>query len=177
MVVAALLLLAVSQSSPAFARLANLVSAEFRAGRGWPAPQTGASAFLIVVSTPQSQAQEFSPAVPEQVLAKLRTAIVQEDQQAALACFDPAMPDFAPFADSVRSLFTRYTAFRVRYHILPSGDGSGNMAIVEFTVEATPTGDNRPAERRSKQIRFTFGRSDRGWRVSDLQPRDFFSGF
>ena len=130
---------------------------------------------LPLSAAPSSE--EFSSAVAERVLNTLRTAIIQEDPAAALALFDSQMPNRAALIDAVRSLFDRYTRFRVSYHIMQLGEAGQGTAVVEFTLEATPVNGVQPQVSRTEQLRFSFGQSNRTWKIADVQPRGFFSSF
>ena len=171
-------LLLAAAPSPALGRItADLSQAQGVSRQEKPNTENGAANLVFSRQGQPPSSPNSSTPVAEAALSALSTAIQQEDPSATLACFDPAMPDFADFAESVRSLFEKYSGFRVRYHILQTGEKNDNPALVEFTLEATPQTGNEPPVRRTQELRFTFGQSNHGWRISDLQPRGFFSAF
>jgi hypothetical protein len=123
----------------------------------------------------------FSTAVADQVLGSFRDALTAQNRDRTLALFDrDRMPDYAGFADSVGLLFQdynqKYESLRVRFHILQTDDDSGT-AMVDFTLEADPASPAQMPVRHSAQLRFSFARAGKEWKIVDVQPRDFFTGF
>jgi hypothetical protein len=129
--------------------------------------------------TPAAADQPFSEAVAESLLSALSEAILGQDQAAALALFDQdRMPDYSDFAERVGAILRQYESFRVNYHLVQTFEETGqNLAIVEFTLEAFPASDAGLPIRRSAQLRFSFTRGEKSWKISDVQPRDFFAQF
>ena len=54
-------------------------------------------------------------------------------------------------------------------------EGEKGMALVELQVEAAPRQDGGIALRRDEQIRFELQQGKSGWKIVDIQPRDFFT--
>ena len=124
-----------------------------------------------------SGSQAFSLAVADRLLSSLREAIVGQNSTRTLALFDNRMPEYSEFAVTLKSIFDRYDWFRVRYHILETTDERG-MAVVNFTLEATPQSGTEPSVERTERLRFAFGREDdKDWKIIDIQPRELFSSF
>ena len=121
----------------------------------------------------------FSEGVAEGLLSELRDGIVGQDRGATLALFDQErMPDYSDFAERIGLMLERYDSFQVRYQLLQIAEETGaNVAIVDLTLEAIPASENQLPVRRSAQLRFTFSQGKAGWKISDLQPRDFFAQF
>ena len=118
----------------------------------------------------------FSEAVAERVLSDLRDALVGQSQRRTMALFERAqMPDYEEFAGDIAVLFEEYESFRVRYRIAQTaGENGRGIAMVQFTLEATPLGDTAPPLRRTAQLRFEFARSGKTWKIVDVKPRSFF---
>jgi len=123
--------------------------------------------------------QSFSGEVAEGLVGQFCDGIVGLDREATLAVFDrERMPDYSAFAEQIGLMFAHYDSFQVRYELLQiAGEAGANLALIDFTLEAVPAGENQLPVRRSAQLRFTFSQGKAGWKVSDLQPREFFAQF
>jgi hypothetical protein len=128
---------------------------------------------------PTAADQPFSEVVAERLLNGLSEAILGQDEAAALALFDrDRMPNYAEFAQQMRSMLRQYGSFRVDYHLVQTFEETGqNIAVVEFTLEAIPASDTELPVRGSAQLRFSFTRGEKTWLISDVQPREFFAQF
>jgi len=135
----------------------------------------------MAAAVPPSPSDSFSIAIADQVLGGLRDALMAQDRTRTLALFDhDGMPDYAEFSEAIGLLFQdynqKYQELRVRYHILETGDDPG-AAMVDFTLEAIPASPGRIPVRHNGQLRFSFARVGKNWKIVDVQPRDFFAGF
>ncbi len=131
---------------------------------------------------PQAQqpaSAQFSTAEAERLLSEFRAALIGHETRRALAlCDREHMLAYSDFASQITSLLDRYDAIRVRYHILQATtENNRGIAIADFTVEATPPSATDPAVRRSAQMHFTFNPAARGWKLVEVEPRDFFAKF
>jgi hypothetical protein len=127
----------------------------------------------------QPDRQPFSEEVVQDLLSKLYEGIIAQDRAGTLGLFDrERMPGYADFASRIELMLGRYDSFRVGYRLLQTSEGTGtNAAMVDFTLEAIPADENQLPVRASAQLRFTFSRGEGGWKISDLQPREFFDQF
>ena len=88
------------------------------------------------------------------------------------------MPDYSGFRDQIYQLFQRYDRLRVSYHVKQTVDEAAScIAIVDFTLETTPFDDTQLPIRRTGQLRFSFARGSKDWKIVDIQPRSFFNQF
>jgi hypothetical protein len=53
-------------------------------------------------------------------------------------------------------------------------EGQKGIALVEMQMEAEPRQGRGNALRRDEQIRFELERGQKGWKIVDFRPRDFF---
>jgi hypothetical protein len=53
-------------------------------------------------------------------------------------------------------------------------EGERGIILCDFEMEAIPAGDAPPV-RKQDQLRFELERGNKGWKIVDLKPRDFFS--
>lgn len=131
---------------------------------------------------------EFSVAVAERVMDAFRRALVDENQRRALAVFDQAMPGYTDLQTQLQSLFQRYDTVRVYLHITKAeevanaGANSANgsprgTATADFSIEATPPDTSYLPVRRDAELRLTFGRVGKQWKIVDFEPRNLFAGF
>ena len=121
----------------------------------------------------------LSEGAAENLLSQLSEGIVGQDRAKILGLFDrERMPDYSDFAEQIGLMLDRYDSFRVRYRFLQLADeAAAHAAIVDFTLEAIPASENQLPVRGSAQLRFSFSRGNEGWKISDIQPREFFTQF
>ena len=120
----------------------------------------------------------FSTGVAEHLIDVFRNGLLAGDPRRTLADFDRQTPVYAQLADDLASLFRRYESLRVYTHVLRTeSEGARGVATVDFTLEAQPVTSNQPAVRRNAQLRLTFAREGKDWKIIELEPRDFLAKF
>lgn len=123
----------------------------------------------------------FSVSVVEQQLSAFRDGLLAQNPRKALAGFDRAhMADYDRLAHTLTLLFDRYQSVRIFYTIQQTSvedQGARGTASVEFTMEATPYDSMQPPVRRTAELRFEFTQSNKGWKISALQPLGYFESF
>ena len=126
---------------------------------------------------PPPAANDFSEAVATRLLDKLRSGLESGSLEDMLDTFDrEKMPNYNAFRDQLRSFLSKYQEVRVRYHITQTWSENGRgIALVDFEMEGVPTSGCIPPLHSQGQIRFEFGRGRTGWKIVDLDPREFFS--
>ena len=86
------------------------------------------------------------------------------------------MEGFVSFQQQVVALFRRTDSFRVHYRIVQTdAKQDKGVALVEFEMEVIPRATDQQPLRKRDQLRFEMERSEKGWRIVDVQPRNFFS--
>ena len=128
-------------------------------------------------SKPPPAANDFSEAVATRLLDKLRSGLESGSLEDMLDTFDrEKMPNYNAFRDQLRSFLSKYQEVRVRYHITQTWSENGRgIALADFEMEGTPTSGGVTPLHSQGQIRFEFGRGGKGWKIVDLDPREFFS--
>jgi len=119
----------------------------------------------------------FTEVVANDVLGTLRDGLEGHSQRLMLSAFDgDKMDGYLSFEDAIEAMMNRYDGFRVHYRILQSeASGSKGIVNVQFDMEEIPRDTGTNPKRRSAQIRFELERGQKGWRITDFSPRDFFS--
>ncbi len=126
-------------------------------------------------------AEEFSDRVVENVLRDLKDGMEGHIDRLVLSVFDDNQMDgYLQFQDQIEQFFNKYDAFRIHYRIIQNNvEGGKGIAIVEMQMEAVPRSGNGLGGgtqlRRDQQIRFELERGNKGWRIVDFRPRDFFT--
>jgi hypothetical protein len=134
-------------------------------------------------NTSQNAAEdtEFSVAVAERVLTLFRRALIDENPRRALAVFDDAMAGYADLQAQLESLFRRYDTVRVYAHVTNTTAANANaargVATVDFAMEATPPDSSYLPVRRTGELRVTFARTGKQWKIVELEPLNFFANF
>ena len=139
----------------------------------------GAASPMPVFAQPKAASDnEFSLAVAEHLIVAFRRALIAENQSRIVALFDPNLPAMDEVASQIESLFARYDSLRVYARMTQTAtEDARGIAMVEFTLEATPpNGDYLPV-RHSAELRFTFARIGKEWKIVKIEPRNYFAQF
>ncbi len=134
---------------------------------------------LTAKDKPPDKTEPFSEAVAERLMRQVRDGLVAGDADAALAAFDrDNMVGYREFAAQLQEFLRTWENVRVYYQIVQSAEKdcatACGTATVQFEMEANNVQTQLPATRRGAQIELTFQRTDRGWRIVNLTPRDIF---
>jgi hypothetical protein len=131
-----------------------------------------------VAPTPGAAAtsEAFTDAVANDLLSQIATSMAARNARGMLAAFDPKLDGYGVFANNLNVWFQDNTAFKAYYKLRQTSvdDGRG-VAVVDFEYEITPREEDQPPVRRHAQMRFTFERGAKGWKIVDFSPRSFFS--
>ena len=119
----------------------------------------------------------FSAAVVDTVLKRVNAGFTAHSAPIVLSAFDRTrMRDYPRFAAQLQSSFSQYESFQLHFHVAQfSGQGDTGRATVEVVYEATPLSDLSPPVRKGDQLRFEFARTPQGWKITAMQPWNFFS--
>jgi predicted secreted protein len=125
----------------------------------------------------ETKPTKFGEAEAAGVLDRFRQALESNSQRRLLKLFDAAkMPDYPAFRDQVAQFFDKYEAFRVQYRITQVSDEENvGVALVDFQLEATPSGDASPNVRKHAQLRLVMSWEGKQWKIVDLAPRGLFN--
>lgn len=146
-------------SAVAAAAFPGIAQAQNRPGSASPAPDSFSS-----------------EQIAEKLLDQIRRGLEARDSRKMLGAFDhDRMRGYLSFQDQVESLFAQYSSFRVYMRLQGvSLDKDHGVATVLVKLEGSPMyGD--AAMRREAEMSFELTRTERGWKIVDVSPRDFFS--
>jgi hypothetical protein len=121
-------------------------------------------------------ASTFSESVAEAVMRRLADALEGHNRKLMLSAFDSdKMDDYRGFQGQVEAFLDHYASIRVHLRILQSTtEGEKGIMLTEIEMEALPGGEAVPV-RKHDEIRLELERGNKGWRIVDIKPRDFFS--
>jgi hypothetical protein len=119
----------------------------------------------------------FSTAVANNVLNDLRDGLEGHAQRLMLSAFDAdKMDGYLEFEDQIAAFFNKYESFSVYFRIAQSAtEGPKGVVLVDIQLEEIPRGATSPPVRKNGQMRFELERGRKGWKIVDLNPRNFFS--
>jgi hypothetical protein len=122
-------------------------------------------------------AEVFSTTVANRLLQDLRDGLEGHSQRRVLSAFDAdKMDDYLQFEDQIAAFFNKYESFRAYFRIVQSAaEGPKGVVLVDVQLEETPRADTSPPVRRNGQVRLELERGRKGWKIVDLNPRNFFS--
>lgn len=126
---------------------------------------------------PQQDDSQQASTAAEQVMTTLNDGLTGHSTREFLSAFDPdRMQDYGNFADQMRRFFALYDNIRVHYQIIDARSAPDKSITVTADIELE--GDNAnndvPGVSRSGQLHLRLSRSKSGWKIADLQPREFF---
>jgi len=121
--------------------------------------------------------ETFTDAVADDLLFQLADGMESRNPRLTLGAFDPAkVAGYERFSGQVGAWLRDHSSFRVYYKLRQTSFDSGRgSALVDFQYEAQPRTEGALPVRRHEQLRFTFERGARGWKIVDVSPRNFFS--
>ncbi len=119
----------------------------------------------------------FSDDVAKDLLEQLARGIEGHDQSQMLAAFDrDAMDGYLNFADQIGTLFDNYDSFRLHYTIdQATPAGAKGIVLVDVELEEIPASQSLQPIHKHDQLRFEMSRGKRGWKIVNVNPRNFFS--
>ena len=126
---------------------------------------------------PQDDSGVFSTRDASNLLNELRDGLVSHNPRLVLSAFDrDKMGGYREFEDQIEAFFNRYESFRVYLHIVQSStDGTKGIVLMDTQLEEIPHDATSPPVRKNGQIRLELERGRKGWKIVDLNPRNFFS--
>ncbi len=136
-------------------------------------------AVLRAKEKPVNKEVPFSEAIAEQLMRQVRDGLVAGDADAALAAFDrDNMVGYREFAAQLQEFLRTWENVRVYYQIVQSAEKdcatACGTATVQFEMEANNVQTQLPATRRAAQLEVVFQRTEKGWKIVNLTPRDIF---
>jgi len=142
---------------------------------------TAARATNARAANAAATSETFTTAVANDLLFQLAEGMESRNARMSLGAFDAGkLPGYNRFSDQMNAWFREYTSFTVYYKLKQVSsegerDGGRGVAIVDFEYEATPSAEGRSPVRRHEQMRFTFERGAKGWKIVEFSPRSLFS--
>lgn len=111
------------------------------------------------------------------LLQQISDGLVDHDPQKMLSAFDlENMSQGAIFSQNVVSFFNQTGTIRVHFNLLgTSVDGNKGDADAAMEMEADMRDDRLPTLHKQAQLHLVCAKTESGWRIIDLTPRDFFS--
>lgn len=137
-----------------------------------------AGSVLAQEAPPAAASSPEAEQVVESVLKELRRGLEGHSQHRTQSVFDAKVfTGYLVFQDQLGQFFAAYDPIRVHYRVLEAQlMGDSVTSLVEIQMEADPPeGRGGTALRRDQQVRLTLHHADKGWKISDLQPRELFT--
>jgi hypothetical protein len=120
----------------------------------------------------------FSDREASQLLSRIADALAAHNPRRMLAVFDTEKMIGGPaFRQQITSFFSQTTTIRAHFNLVQVGPEAGRSFVaVDAEIEADPLDDRLPAVHKQAQLRFLVEGSGNLWKITDVQPRAFFSG-
>jgi ketosteroid isomerase-like protein len=125
---------------------------------------------------PAQESTAFTVNDANTVLNQVRDAIAAHspDKFIALAAADK-MTGYVSFHDQIQAFFAHNDGIRVNiYAIHVSAEGDKGFINAGFQMELTPRSSENTV-RRETQLRIELQRTEKGWRIIEIDPLSFFS--
>lgn len=152
------------------------------AGRRWRVCRRAglgliATAVFAVHPPPLAGQQTFPVADATQLFRQIAGGLTSHNPQKMLAAFNLSrMQDGVMFEQHTLSFFRETGTIRVHFNLVRTEmEGARGIASANMELEADLVDDRRPPLYKQAQLRLVCERSENGWRIVELTPRDFFS--
>jgi hypothetical protein len=125
----------------------------------------------------QTEASSFNDRVAGQLLGQLKESLQGHSQKKLLVSFDlTKMKDGALFKQQVNSFFDQTGTIRVHFNLqqVSTEEGKG-IAVLDAEMEVEALDGNVPSLHKHMQLRLIAEPGASGWKITDVQPRSFFS--
>jgi hypothetical protein len=118
----------------------------------------------------------FPERIANDVVGTVRDGLEGHSMRLMLSAFDgDKMDGYLSFEDQIENYFNRYEAFRVHFRVANVAiEGAKGVILVDAQLEQTPANGGTPA-RKNSQLRFEIELGKKGWRITDVRDRGFFS--
>jgi hypothetical protein len=110
------------------------------------------------------------------VLRDFSDGIEGSSPRRVMETLDEKFEDLPRFEDAVTEFLKQSSEMRVNFRE-SSNEVKGDRAVVTVDAEmsyATKDAPQRP-QRRRQRIQFDFQRTDKGWKIFEISPRNFFT--
>ena len=150
--------------------------------RHWPQVFMVAAAALLLATTGRAVVQREQPAKqqdPERAVAQLVREMQMDLEGSSSSSFlgkieSAKFDDFPRFQDMVERL-TRDDTLRVFFRQTSSSVKEDTaQTVLDAEMEITRKDSAQQAQRRKQQITIDLERTSRGWKITNITPRDFF---
>lgn len=124
----------------------------------------------------QEESQQITSAADE-VMSTLEDGLTSQNPARFLSAFDAdQMQNYQDFAGQIRAFFRIYDNFRIHYQILQAQATSEKSAtvIANVQLEGDDAHEMGPGVSRSGQLHISIVQGNRGWKIVELTPREFF---
>jgi len=137
-------------------------------------PATGAKTGLLLFLTVTLAALGAGDQ-PASALARLASALSQNDAPAAMAVFDRSTPGYSDIESSVVAL-TRQTDVLCAIEVVEEKEsGQDHILDTDWYLQLKSQADGGQTERRRERVSVTLRQSRGQWRIVALQPQKVFA--
>ncbi len=117
----------------------------------------------------------FSSHTVEGLMTAVADGLIAQNARKMLSAFDPQMPGFVDFRESIEIMLREYDSFRVNYKVQDATtENDRGIALVDFQMEAVPRNDMSAPVRKGAQLRLECTRTPKGWKIVSFEPANFF---
>jgi hypothetical protein len=140
-------------------------------------PSRTAAAPVVIVQATATPENAFTARDAGRLLDQIASGLVEHDRKKILGAFDLGrMTDSQIFEQQITSFLAHSGIIRVHYNGIDAGmeEGKG-VTSVDFEMDADQRDDNLPPVRKQAHLQLIAEKTPAGWKLTDVQPRSFFS--
>jgi hypothetical protein len=140
-------------------------------------PNRTAAAPLVALQATATPENAFTVRDAGRLLDQISSGLVDHDRKMILGAFDLGrMTDGQIFQQQIASFLAHSGIIRVHYNGIEAGmeEGKG-VGSVDFEMDADQRDDNLPPVRKQARLQLVAEKTPAGWKLTDVQPRSFFS--
>jgi len=130
----------------------------------------------------QAEPSSFNDRIAATLLGQIKESLQGHSQKKLLACFDLAkMKDGALFKQQVNAFFDQTGTIRVHFNLQQASTEEPQMkvnqgiAVLDAEMEVEALDGNVPSLHKHVQLRLIAEPGASGWKITEVQPRSFFS--
>jgi len=131
----------------------------------------------LALAQGQAEPASFNDHAAAVLLGQIKESLQGHSQKKLLASFDlTRMKDGALFKQQINSFFDQTGTIRVHFNLQQaSTEENKDVAVLDAEMEAEALDGNTPSLHKHVQLRLTAEPSASGWKITEVQPRSFFS--
>src|SRR5579862_6234968 len=109
------------------------------------------------------------------LFSKIASALADNDATTFAGALDPDMPHFSDFRAELNALVGEADVTSSVEVMTDTGDDTHREAELDWVLHITGKSDSHAVEERHKAVKFRLERKGKKWKITSIDPMDFFA--